>query len=61
MHFHGAWLHFGGRGKIAHVDSTLLKNKRTCFSKGERFVIQLPLDRALPIVPLQSAFQLSKL
>ena len=27
----------------------VLKDKRSCFSKGERFAVQLPLDRALAL------------
>ena len=33
------------------VDSLLLvlKDKRSCFSQGERFAVQLPLERALAL------------
>ena len=27
----------------------VLKDKRNCFSQGERFAVQLPLDRALAL------------
>ena len=27
----------------------VLKNKRSCFSQGERFAVQLPLERALAL------------
>ena len=27
----------------------VLKNRRSCFSQGERFAVQLPLDRALAL------------
>ena len=61
--FHGAWLHFrraivGVRvyhswceiqASKCYVESLqlVLKNKRSCFSQGERLAVQLPLDRAL--------------
>ena len=63
--FHGAWLHFQRaivgirvyhswceiQASKHYVESLplVLKNKRSCFSQGERLGGQLPLDRVLAL------------
>ena len=63
--FHGVWLHFWRarvgsvfstavckiQASNRYVESLplVLKDKRRCFSQGERFAVQLPLDRALAL------------
>ena len=61
--FHGVWLHFRRarvgsvfsasvciiQASKCCVESLplVLKDKRSCFSQGERFAVQLPLERVL--------------
>ena len=63
--FHGAWLHFRRQesGSVfsaavckiqaskSYVESlpSVLKDKRSCFSQGERFAVQLLLDHMLAL------------
>ena len=63
--FHGAWLHFrreksGSVFSAAvckiqaskhYVESLplVLKDRRSCFSQGERFAVQLPVERMLAL------------
>ena len=63
--FHGAWLHFWRarvgsvfsasvcviQASKRYIESLplVLKDKRSCFSQGERFAVQLPLERALAL------------
>ena len=39
------------QGSKCYIESLLLvlKDKRSCFSQGERFVVQLPLDRTFAL------------
>ena len=60
--FQGAWLHFNSGGQdhdsvfscATHRQGTsspslVPEDKRSCFSQGERFAVQLPLDRMIAL------------